>query len=268
MSPPHRPELDAAVQLATRAGRALLEFRRTGPSGVETKSTGTDMVSDADRRAEQLIADGLAQSFPDDSVVGEEGALTSGGSGRRWVVDPLDGTTNFLYGLDAWCVSLGLEDDEGPLAGCVHHPARQETFVAWRGEGAWLGGARLRASSASDLSSALLGTGFSYRSDQRRWQAAVVGRLLPQVRDIRRNGAAALDLCWVGAGRLDAHVERGLAPWDHAAGALVAEEAGAVVRRPLDGEPWGLVVAAAPGIAGVLAAEVDLAEQAAGTRPE
>lgn len=268
MGPPRLPELDLAVELARRAGEVLLEHRRRGPAGVGHKTSATDMVSDADRAAEDLIAAGLSEHFAADALVGEEGAGSGGSSGRRWIVDPLDGTTNFLYGLDAWCVSIGLEDEDGPLAGCVHDPNRDETFVAHRGGGAWLGDERLATSDTSDLPGALLGTGFSYRADQRAWQAEVIGFLLPRVRDIRRNGAAALDLCWVGAGRLDAHVERGLAPWDHAAGALVAAEAGARVRRPSPEEPWGLVAASAPGIATELFDLVDQAEAHAGERPE
>lgn len=259
--------LQVAVEAAERAGAILMEHRARGLSGVMTKTTDTDLVSDADRAAESSIARLIAEAFPDDAILGEEGAFNRGTSPRRWVVDPLDGTTNFVYGLDAFCVSIGVEDDDGPLAGCVHDPVRSETFSATRGGGGQLNGQPLRPASTVELGRTLVGTGFSYRADQREWQARVVSHLLPRVRDIRRGGSAALDLCWVAAGRLDAHVERGLAPWDHAAGALIAAEAGAPVRRPAPEETWGLVMAATAGIAEELFALVDHAEDLAGPIP-
>lgn len=260
--------LEVAVDAARRGGDVLLEHRRGGLSGVMTKTSDTDMVSDADRAAEQAVVAFVEAAFPDDSVLGEEGASSAGTSGRRWIIDPLDGTTNFIYGFDAFCVSVGVEDDGGPLAGCVHDPVRNETFAAERGGRATLNGHELCPAATRDVAHALVGTGFSYRADQRAWQSAVVSQLLPRVRDIRRMGSAALDLCWVAAGRLDAHVERGLAPWDYAAGALIAEQAGAAVRRPATGDQWGLVMAAAPTIATELFALVDAAERSAGPRPE
>lgn len=260
--------LEVAVAAACRGGELLLEHRKRGLSGVMTKTTDTDLVSDADRAAEQLIVEMIATAFPEDAITGEEGGTAAGTSGRRWIIDPLDGTTNFVYGFDAFCVSIGVENAGGPLAGCVHDPVRGETFTATRGGGALLNGLSIKPTTTSDLARALVGTGFSYRADQRQWQAHVVSYLLPRVRDIRRMGSAALDLCWVAAGRLDAHVERGLAPWDHAAGALIAEEAGAGVTRPLPAAKWGLVMAAAPGIATELFELVDAAEDLAGPRPE
>ena len=259
---------EVATDAARRAGQLLMQHRSQGLSGVMTKTSDTDLVSDADRGAERLIVGTIAEAFPDDGIVGEEGAFTSGSSGRRWIVDPLDGTTNFVYGFGAFCVSIGVEDETGPLVGCVHDPVRDETYAAVRGGGAELEGRRIEPTTTTDVAQALVGTGFSYRSDQREWQARVVSHLLPRVRDIRRVGSAALDLCWVATGRLDAHVERGLAPWDHAAGALIAAEAGAAVRRPGPDEDWGLVMAAAPRIATELFSLVDTAEQLAGPRPE
>lgn len=260
--------LDVAIEAARRGGAVLMEHRQRGLSGVLTKTTDTDLVSDADRAAEKLIVELIAATFPNDGIVGEEGTSTAGISGRRWIVDPLDGTTNFVYGFEAFCVSVAVEDENGPLAGCVHDPIRQETFSAVRGEGAALNGLGMEPASTEGLGRALVGTGFSYRADQREWQATVVCHLLPRVRDIRRVGSAALDLCWVGAGRLDAHVERGLALWDHAAGALIAEEAGAAVRRPALTDKWGLVMAATPSIALELFELVETAERLAGPRPE
>lgn len=260
--------LEVAIESARRGGAILMEHRERGLSGVLTKTTDTDLVSDADRAAEKLIVDLIGEVFPHDAIVGEEGASSRGTSGRRWIIDPLDGTTNFVYGLEAFCVSVGVEDETGPLAGCVHDPIRQETFSAARDQWAELNGSPLKPAPTEDLGRALVGTGFSYSADQREWQAAVVSHLLPRVRDIRRVGSAALDLCWVAAGRLDAHVERGLAPWDHAAGLLIAEQAGAAVRRPEPSEKWGLVMAATPSVAVELFALVETAERLAGPRPE
>ncbi len=229
--------------------------RYDGPaSGVEQKSSRTDMVSDADRDAEALIRDLLAEERPDDGFLGEEGSQADGASGRRWVVDPLDGTTNYLYRFPAWVVSIALEDSAGGLVGVVHDPLRSETFTAIRGEGARLNADEIAVSGAERLDTALIGTGFGYAAERRVEQAAVVSRLLPRVRDIRRAGAAALDLCMVACGRLDGYYERGLNAWDWSAGSLIASEAGATV-LPLPGEPFGLAVAS-PSIADELAALV------------
>jgi myo-inositol-1(or 4)-monophosphatase len=234
----------------------LLLERYNGPArGLDSKSSRTDMVSDADRDAEALIGDLLARERPDDGLLGEEGAQHSGVSGRRWVVDPLDGTTNYLYRFPAWVVSIALEDGEGAAVGVVHSPLDGETFTAVRGEGALLDGTEIRVSEPASIETALIGTGFGYSAERRAVQAAVVQRLLPHVRDIRRAGAAALDLCMVACGRLDGYYERGLNAWDWAAGALIAAEAGATVRA-LAGEPSGMI-AAAPAIAGDLAALVE-----------
>jgi len=217
------------------------------------------MVSDADRDAEALIRDLLAAERPDDGLLGEEGSQAHGSSGRRWVVDPLDGTTNYLYRFPAWVVSVALEAADassgstgGGLVGVVHDPLRHETFTATRGGGACLNGTPIAVSGAERLDSALIGTGFGYAAERRAAQAEVVSRVLPLVRDIRRAGAAALDLCMVACGRLDGYYERGLNAWDWAAGALIASEAGAAV-LPLPGEPFGLAVAS-PAIADELAA--------------
>lgn len=231
-----------AERAARLAGGLLLE-RFGGPArGVEVKSSATDMVSDADREAEQAIAELLARERPDDALVAEEGAGEGGSSGRRWVVDPLDGTTNYLYGFPAWCVSVALEDGDGGLAGVVHDPWRDETFRAARNAGAELDGRPIGVRDHDDLATALVATGFGYDPERRAMQAEVVRRVLPRIRDIRRAGAAALDLAWLAAGRLDGYYERGLNPWDWAAGSLIVREAGGRV-VPLDGDPFGLVAA-------------------------
>lgn len=212
------------------------------------------MVSDADRDAEAAIGGLLAAERPDDGLLAEEGSHADAASGRRWVVDPLDGTTNYLYRFPGWVVSVALEDAAGPAVGVVHDPLHGETFAAVRGEGATLDGAPIAVSGAETLATALVGTGFGYDADRRAAQGEVLLRVLPRVRDVRRAGAAALDLCMVACGRLDGYYERGLKPWDWAAGSLIASEAGATV-RPLPGEPFGLL-AASPAIADDLEALV------------
>jgi myo-inositol-1(or 4)-monophosphatase len=218
------------------------------------------MVSDADRDAETAIADMLTAERPDDGLLAEEGGRSSAKSGRTWVVDPLDGTTNYLYGFPAWAVSIALEDDEGPLVGAVLDASRGELFSAARGRGGNLTGpggesVPLQVSGCERLDSALVATGFSYEAERRAEQAEVLRKVIPSVRDIRRAGAASLDLCGVACGRLDGYYERGLQPWDWAAGRLLVTEAGGEV-RDLPGEPHGLV-AAWPGLIGDLATLVE-----------
>lgn len=226
--------------------------RYSGPArGVDTKSSATDMVSEADREAEAAIAELLRTERPDDGLVGEEGADESSASGRHWVVDPLDGTTNYLYRFPAWAVSVALEDADGGLVGVVHDPVAGETFAAERGAGARLNGEPIRVNETGDLARALIGTGFGYDADVRAGQAEVLRGLLPRVRDIRRAGAAALDLCFVAAGRLDGYYERGIHRWDYAAGALIVREAGGEVVE-LEGGRFGLA-AGPPGIVRQLA---------------
>jgi myo-inositol-1(or 4)-monophosphatase len=217
--------------------------RYRGPArGVGTKSSQTDMVSEADREAETAIAELLRAERPDDALIAEEGAGDEGTSGRRWVVDPLDGTTNYLYRFPAWCVSVALEDEEGGLAGVVHNPLADETFRAARGGGADLNGEPIVVNDHDDLATALVATGFGYDPDVRAGQAEVVRGVLPRVRDLRRAGAAALDLCFVACGRLDGYFERGVNRWDYAAGALIVREAGGAVVE-LEGGRFGLAAA-------------------------
>jgi len=224
-----------------------MSFYEREPQGLGSKSSATDPVSDADREAERVIRELLAAERPEDGLLAEEGSRSEGRSGRRWVVDPLDGTVNFLYRFPSWAVSVALEDAEGTALGVVHSPVHEETFRAARGEGAWLGAARLRVRQESELDRAMVATGFSYERGRRAAQADVVQRVLPRVRDIRRAGAAALDLAWLAAGRVDAYYERGLKPWDWAAGRMVVEQAGGLV-APLEGHPPGLVAAGTPAL--------------------
>jgi myo-inositol-1(or 4)-monophosphatase len=242
--------LRLAVNAAVDAGALLLDGLQRVRATVEHKSSPTDMVTEMDRAAEAQIVRTLRAARPDDGFLGEEGSAEAGTSGVRWVVDPLDGTTNYLYGFPAFTISIAAEVDGATVAGVVHDPSHGETFTALAGRGAWRDGHRLAVTGPPTPATALVGTGFSYQPAQRERQARVLVRLLPEVRDIRRAGAASLDLCWVGAGRLDAFYERGLQPWDFAAGSLVAREAGAVVDDLMGGPPsTEIVVATAPAIA-------------------
>ncbi len=247
--------LDLAVRTARAAGRELLT-RYGHVKTVETKSTPTDPVSEADRASEQLIVAQLLDARPDDGVLGEEGANQAGTTGLTWIIDPLDGTVNYLYGLDNFAVSIGLSDGEGALVGVVFDPVRDLLYTAIRGRGAFLGNRPLRVNDPVDAAAALLGTGFGYAAERRARQIAVISRLLPAVRDIRRIGSAALDLCAVGAGHLDAFWEEGVNIWDVAAGGLVATEAGAVMSTSgVTGAPTGWLVAG-PALHAQLAARL------------
>ena len=254
--------LRIAVAAAAEAGLLLASWRGDErPEVVQTKSSPTDIVTEMDRRSEALITSRIRTYRPADTVLGEEGGQTSGGPagdgdqpGRvRWIVDPLDGTVNYLYGLRDWAVSIAAEVDGTVVAGVVEVPRHGETFTAVTGQGAWLhrGEAKLalHCSSGVPLDRALVGTGFGYDPGRRQVQGEVVAALLPHIRDIRRGGSAAADLCSVAAGRLDAFYERGLNYWDFAAGGLIAREAGALVGG-LAGraESTSMAVAAGPGL--------------------
>jgi myo-inositol-1(or 4)-monophosphatase len=222
--------LEIALEAAGKAGRLLAGAGRTEVAAV--KSSPTDVVTEMDRAAEALIKETIHAARPDDAILAEESGASAGETRVRWVVDPLDGTVNYLYGLADWAVSIAAEVDGTVVVGVVEVPRHGETFIAVRGEGAWLltGAARadLRCPAGPELSQALVATGFGYLAGRRRVQGEVVAALLPRIRDIRRGGSAAVDLCHVAAGRVDGYYERGLNPWDFAAGALIARQAGAV----------------------------------------
>jgi myo-inositol-1(or 4)-monophosphatase len=255
--------LALAVEVAREAGALLLErFDAGSERALASKTSPTDLVSEADLASERLIRERLSAARPDDAFLGEEGGGEEGSSGLTWVVDPLDGTVNFLFGVPQWCVSVAVRDGEGELAGAVFDPCRGELFTATRegpalladqgSPGSPIGGAPMGppARRCEELASALVATGFAYDAQVRAAQAEVIARLIPRVRDIRRFGSAALDLAWTAAGRYDAYFERTVKPWDIAAGVLVCRRAGLVVRElsEREGLPWG-VMAAAPGIA-------------------
>ncbi|MEU4847301.1 inositol monophosphatase family protein [Streptomyces gilvosporeus] len=245
--------LELALEAARRAGALLRDGRPADLGVAATKTSPIDVVTEMDLASEKLITGFLAERRPDDGFLGEEGVSIEGSSGVRWVIDPVDGTVNYLYDLPSWAVSIAAEKDGETVVGVVAAPMRGETCHAVRGRGAFRNGEPVGHRPAPPLSQALLGTGFGYLAERRAAQAEVVRTLLPQVRDIRRGGSAAIDLCDVACGRLDAYYERGLNPWDLAAGVLIAEEAGARTGgrpgQPASGE---LTVAASPELFGKL----------------
>ncbi|GAA2065745.1 inositol monophosphatase family protein [Catenulispora yoronensis] len=261
--------LELASRLAAEAGRVLVEDRPRDLGVASTKSSPTDIVTVMDQRSEKLIVAGILAERPDDGILGEEGASREGTSGVRWVIDPIDGTVNYLYELPMWCVSIGVEVDGVAVAGVVEVPMLRETFTALRGHGAWRNGEPIRARSAQSggggggegegagepvpLERALVATGFGYAAQRRAVQGRIVADLLPRVRDIRRGGSAAIDLCSVACGRVDGYYERGTNPWDIAAGGLIVEEAGGRIGG-LRGTAASveMTVAAAPGLFEVL----------------
>jgi myo-inositol-1(or 4)-monophosphatase len=235
---------DLATDAARRAGALLAERFDRPAQGVGTKSTPTDLVSDADRDAEALLVAIIERERPDDGMLAEEGGARRSSSGLTWILDPLDGTVNFLFGIPVWSVSIAVEDQEGTLVGVVYDPTRAEMFTAVRDEGAALNGRPIRVSESSELSTALIGTGFAYDPAARRVQAALLPRVLPKVRDIRRAGSAALDLSFVACGRLDGFYEGNMEKWDKAAGVLLIREAGGRVSElaaPIEGLSPGLI---------------------------
>lgn len=253
-----RELLELATDAAVRAGDLLMTFFEAPPAGVTAKTSPTDLVSDADRAAERLLLDAIDAARPDDGVLAEEGSARDSRSGYTWVLDPLDGTINFLFGIPVWGVSIAIDDGDGTLVGVVHDPARGDTFRARRGGGATLNGRPIRVSDRDDLATALVGTGFSYEDQARARQAEKLLEVLPAVRDIRRAGSAALDLASVSCGRLDGFFEASMEPWDKAAGVLLVREAGGVVTKlgaPLPHLSPG-VIAAGPGLHEDLAALV------------
>jgi myo-inositol-1(or 4)-monophosphatase len=243
------------MRAAAAAGDILLARWEQPISGRAFKTTATDEVSDADHAAEAAILEIVREAHPDDTIRSEEGGSATGTSGRRWLIDPLDGTTNFLYRIPQWSVSIACLEGDWPIVGVVYDPVKREMFFAQRGGGAWLAqttgavpdttGARaLSVTDVRDPAVALLVTGFAYAAEERREQARREGHLIAKVRDVRRFGSAALDLAWVAAGRVDGYMESFGEPWDWAAGRLMVEEAGGRVSD---------VPGVRPGVPGILA---------------
>jgi myo-inositol-1(or 4)-monophosphatase len=248
-----RELLTLAEDMAREAGRLIVDERPRHLGVASTKTSATDIVTEMDQRAEQLLVDRITAARPHDGILGEEGAAHEGTSGVTWVVDPIDGTVNYLYEIPAYAVSVAARVADHVVAGAVVNPVSGEVWTALHGEGAWLDGRRLELGEAPTLSMALVATGFGYDPRRRARQAQVLEVILPLVRDVRRVGAASLDLCALATGRVDAYYEQGLKPWDLAAGGLIAAEAGATVTG-LHGRPAGepLVVAARKPLVGAL----------------
>ncbi|RJQ07667.1 MAG: inositol monophosphatase [Dehalococcoidia bacterium] len=259
---------ELAVTVAEAAGVLLLTHLH-GERTIDSKTSPTDAVTEMDRAAEALIVQRLLAARPDDGLLGEEGANRAGTSGVRWVIDPLDGTVNYLYRRAAFAVSVAAEVDGWPVAGAIVDPQRGETFHAWLGGGAWLDGARIHTSNVATLDRALVGTGFDYVPERRRRQGAELAEIIDVVRDIRRAGSAALDMCAVACGRLDAYYERGPHWWDAAAGSLIVREAGGIAEplpahaRPAEASSADIWIAAAPAVADAFRALIVQAARAA-----
>jgi myo-inositol-1(or 4)-monophosphatase len=228
--------LAIAVDQADAAAGLLLEGLARDDTLIDTKTSTVDYVTELDRASERRIVEGILAARPDDGIVGEEGSAVEGSSGVRWLIDPLDGTTNFVYGIPGFSVSIAVEADGTTVAGVVHDVVHREVYTATRGGGAFRNGRPITPTTLADPRLALVATGFSYVAEWRHQQAAVLERLAHRIGNLRRMGSAAVDICMVACGRADAYYEWGLNPWDWAAGRLVAEEAGARVTA-LDGDP-------------------------------
>ena len=250
--------LELAISTADVAGVMLIDKRPADVRVAATKSSPTDVVTEMDQAAEKLIIERIRASRPGDAFLGEEGGEAAGVSGVRWIIDPIDGTVNYLYGLPDWAVSIAAEVDGEVVAGVVAVPTRGELYTAARGEGAYLvhrdgSTEKLVCNSGVQLERALIATGFGYFAQRRARQAEVLLGVLPRVRDIRRAGSAAVDLCSVASGRVDGYFERGPQAWDIAAGGLIVQEAGGSIGG-LHGRPASveLTIAAGPGLYGPL----------------
>ncbi|MDN3355010.1 inositol monophosphatase family protein [Actinomadura sp. DC4] len=246
--------LELAITTADAAGAMLVDQRPADVRVAATKSSPTDVVTEMDRAAEKLIIERIRASRPGDAFLGEEGGASSGGSGVRWIIDPIDGTVNYLYGLPDWAVSIAAEVDGEIVAGVVTVPTRGELYTAARGEGSYLvhrdgSTEKLSCNTGIPLERALIATGFGYFAQRRARQAEVLLGVLPRVRDIRRGGSAAVDLCSVASGRVDGYFERGPQEWDVAAGGLIVREAGGFMGG-LNGRPASaeMTISAGPGL--------------------
>ena len=244
--------LNLAVQIAKEAGNLLLQ--RPKQLSVDTKTSDIDIVTQMDKLSEKFIVDSILANRPDDGIIGEEGANRPSKSGYTWVIDPIDGTVNYFYNMQGWSVSIAIRDanaEDGVVVGVVYAPTLNSMFTATRGGGAFLNGEAIKANNPVELNKALIATGFHYRNELREIQLRQFTELILKVRDIRRNGSAAIDICNVAAGMVDGYYEMGLHPWDRDAAELIATEAGALVS--VHGE---LTIAAGPHLHGILSAEL------------
>jgi myo-inositol-1(or 4)-monophosphatase len=257
---PEAAELERVAVTVGREAAAVVADAFGRASAVGLKSSPTDVVTETDLRAEELLRTRLLELTPEAGIVGEEGGTTAPGARMQWVLDPLDGTVNFLYGVPLSAVSVAVAIDGEVVAGAVIDVLRGEAFSACRGGGARLDGEPIAASACTSFATALVLTGFSYHAARRADQGELVRRLLPRARDVRLFGSTALELCWVACGRADAYFQHETAIWDRAAGALIAAEAGAVVELPCP-ENADLVISAAPALFGELWSLVQLPER-------
>ncbi len=249
-------ELVTLAEEVARSAGALLMQRPDSFTFTE-KSSAVDFATQMDQQAESLIVKSLLAARPDDGIIAEEGAAQSSKSGITWVIDPLDGTVNYLYGLPGWNISIAAKNQEGVIAGVVFAPTINSLWKATKGGGAYLNNKVIKCNDPVNLNLALIATGFSYDLDLRKEQGARIQRLIPQIRDLRRNGAAAVDLCYVAMGAVDAYFESSLKEWDFAAGGLIATEAGALISGRTGGAPDGdMVVCAGPSLHAQLLAQI------------
>ena len=249
-------ELVSLAEEVARAAGALLMQRPDSFTFTE-KSSAVDFATQMDQQAESLIVKSLLAARPDDGIIAEEGAAQSSESGITWVIDPLDGTVNYLYGLPGWNISIAAKNQEGVIAGVVFAPTINSLWKARKGGGAYLNNKAIKCNDPVNLNLALIATGFSYDLELRKEQGARIQKLIPQIRDLRRNGAAAVDLCYVAMGAVDAYFESSLKEWDFAAGGLIATEAGALISGRTGGAPDGdMVVCAGPSLHAQLLAQI------------
>ncbi len=256
MSADLRQDLVSLAEEVARSAGALLMQRPDSFTFTE-KSSAVDFATQMDQQAEALIVKSLLAARADDGIIAEEGASQESKSGITWVIDPLDGTVNYLYGLPGWNISIAAKDHTGVIAAVVHAPTIDSLWRATKGGGAFLNNKSIKCNEPVDLNLALIATGFSYDLELRKEQGLRMQRLIPKIRDLRRNGAAAVDLCYVAMGAVDAYFESSLKEWDFAAGGLIATEAGAVISGRTGGAPDGdMVVCAGPSLHAQLLAQI------------
>jgi len=248
--------LNLAESIALKAGSLLVN--RPSKFDLDEKSGVFDFATQMDHESEKLIVSEILAARPDDGLIGEEGANRESKSGVTWVIDPIDGTVNYLYDIPGWCISIAAKDRDGGLAGVVYSPATQSLWKAHRGGGAFLNGNPIKCNDPVALNRALVGSGFAYDLEKRKIQAALIARLLPEIRDLRRLGACAVDMCHVASGSLDAYFEAGVNEWDYAAAGLIATEAGAMIS--IDKGIWNgeknMVIVAGPTLHPALSAQI------------
>lgn len=248
--------LNLAESIALKAGSLLVN--RPSKFELDEKSGVFDFATQMDHESEKLIVSEILAARPDDGLIGEEGANRESKSGVTWVIDPIDGTVNYLYDIPGWCISIAAKDRDGGLAGVVYSPATQSLWKAHRGGGAFLNGNPIKCNDPVALKRALVGSGFAYDLEKRKIQAALIARLLPEIRDLRRLGACAVDMCHVASGSLDAYFEAGVNEWDYAAAGLIATEAGAMIS--IDKGIWNgeknMVIVAGPALHPALSAQI------------